>query len=117
MNVDDPGSQVRTTCPTPDPGPIAGTLPAPRRGSAREWATVIPTMMTREELVYLTTIAREEWDGSSDLVEFGSWLGASTEALARGMQANAARRPGARLHVVDSFVWHPFMDELAGFEL
>src|SRR4051812_22960067 len=72
----------------------------------------IPTMITPEEVAYVHWLGRDLWDGESDLVEFGAWLGGSTYCLAAGMAANPRRSELARLHVVDNFVWQDFMETL-----
>lgn len=69
-------------------------------------------MLSGEELDYLTWLTEREWSGVGDVVEFGPWLGASTAALAAGMRRNPGRRHDARLHAVDTFAWHPFMERL-----
>jgi hypothetical protein len=73
----------------------------------------IPTMVTGEELDYLHRLTREEWSGKGCVVEMGPWLGGSTWALAAGMEENPDRDPSARLHVIDNFVWQPFMQDRA----
>ena len=64
----------------------------------------IPTMVTREELRYLTEMAAST---QGDVLEIGPWLGATTCALASGL---SDRR---RLHVVDTFRWRRFMEARA----
>ena len=74
-------------------------------------------MVSDEELDYLHRLTRDAWSGSAGVVEMGPWLGGSTWALARGMEENRDREPTARLHVIDNFVWQPFMAERAGLQL
>lgn len=77
----------------------------------------IPTMITPEEIRYLYWLGRDFWDGDTDVVEFGPWLGGSTYCLAAGMAANPRRAEAARLHVVDNFVWQDFMATIEPLEL
>lgn len=80
-------------------------------------ASAIPTMVAAEELSYLHWLGRTMWDGRTDVVEFGPWLGGTTTALATGMKRNPRRNPAAKLHTIDNFVWHRFMSERAPVSL
>lgn len=68
----------------------------------------VPTMVTPTELRYLHWLTSTRWDGRSDTVEFGPWLGATTLAIAAGMQDNPNLHSGT-LHTFDNFRWRPFM--------
>lgn len=69
----------------------------------------LPTMITPPEASYLRWLGETFWDGRSDVVEVGPWLGGSTWCLASGMARRDDRDPAARLHAVDNFRWRSFM--------
>jgi hypothetical protein len=77
----------------------------------------IPTMVAPDELSYLHWLGRIVWDGHTDVVEFGPWLGGTTSALATGMKLNAHRIATAKLHTIDNFIWRQFMEERAPLNL
>lgn len=74
-------------------------------------------MVSTEELRYLYWLGQEVWNGSDDVLEIGPWLGGSTWCLACGMEANQHRQSSARLHIVDTFRWRPFMSARAPIDL
>ena len=77
----------------------------------------IPTMISSEEMDYLYWLGRNAWDGSSGVVEIGPWLGGSTWCLASGIEDNPRRSAASPLHVIDNFVWRPFMADRAALQL
>lgn len=66
-------------------------------------------MLTPPEASYLCWLGETFWDGHSDIVEVGPWLGGSTWCLASGMARRDDRDPAARLHAIDNFRWRSFM--------
>lgn len=94
------------------------TLPSALRATLRvfPWYSDIPTMMPPEELAFLYHLARRRWDGDTDILEIGPWLGASTYAIAKGA-LGVRRTPHARLKAVDTFTWRPFMEDLVSLGL
>jgi hypothetical protein len=73
----------------------------------------IPTMLSREELRYLTWLGAEAWTGQGEILEIGPWLGGSTHALAEGVRRSGRGRAGV-LTSMDSFVWKNFMGDRSG---
>ena len=66
---------------------------------------------------YLYWLGHQAWDGSSGVLEVGPWLGGSTWCLASGIEDNPRRLVERPLHVVDNFVWRPFMAERASLPI
>jgi Methyltransferase domain len=62
-----------------------------------------PAMITHEEAQYYDWIS-SYYEGIGRVLELGSWLGASTQYIVRGLTRNP-HFAGQRLHVVDDFVW------------
>jgi hypothetical protein len=58
----------------------------------------LPNMLSREDSQYISWISRIIPEHSTCL-EFGPWLGQSTQLLMSGLDKNS------RLHVVDDFIW------------
>lgn len=72
--------------------------------------TDIPAMITCEEKKYYSYFPRF-FSGQGQVVELGSWLGASTACLLEGLKQNE-KFHGKKLHVLDDFVWRPnWMDQ------
>lgn len=76
----------------------------------------IPTMLSKEELRYLTWLGAETWTGRGEILEIGPWLGGSTHALAEGVRRSERGGPGV-LTSVDSFIWKNFMGDRSGLKL
>jgi len=74
-------------------------------------------MVATDELAYLHWLGREHWDGRTNVVEFGPWLGGTTNVLAAGMKRNPNRDLRAKLHTIDNFVWRSFMGDRAAVSL
>lgn len=64
----------------------------------------IPTMVTVRELRLLTNLFSTVHVGGS-VLEIGSYLGGSTGAIARGLEAAGRTRARNRFYVLDSFAW------------
>ena len=67
-------------------------------------------MTTRYELCFVESYAREWFSGAGRIVDLGCWFGATTAALARGLQANAQTRRNRLVEAVDLFTWEPWME-------
>lgn len=63
----------------------------------------IPTETKLDERFFLYWFFRNIWDGQTDVVEIGPFLGGSTRSIALGMLANARRNKNARLYTYDRF--------------
>lgn len=69
----------------------------------------IPSMLTAEELQYLSWLTASAWQGHGAIVDLGPWLGCSTAALAHGLSERAAV---AKVHSLDLFRWRThYMDQ------
>lgn len=62
-------------------------------------------MTTKYELCFLETYAREAFLGRGRIVDLGVWFGATTAALARGLQNNQVATANKRVEAYDLFVW------------
>lgn len=72
----------------------------------------IPAMSAEQETAYIERYARDEYTGRGEIVDLGCWMGATTVAIARGLEGNA--RPaatGRKVHAFDRFVWESWMDQ------
>jgi hypothetical protein len=67
----------------------------------------IPTMVSKETLRYYKWLART-LDHPGDIVELGSWMGASVASLAEGLSQNLYRKH-TKIHAYDSFIWRGWM--------
>ncbi len=63
----------------------------------------VPSETTPAERRFLSSFFERWWDGESDVVEIGPFLGGSTRAIATGMMLNPARDPSKRLYTFDCF--------------
>jgi hypothetical protein len=71
-------------------------------------------MVTDEELHFLETYARFSYTGAGKIVDLGCWLGATTEALARGLRDNPSRNRFAQpIDSYDQFLWQEWMTPIA----
>jgi hypothetical protein len=69
------------------------------------------SMMSAEERQYLYDFATEEYTGQGAIVDLGCWLGASTTAIARGLQDNNdPKLRNTTIHAFDIFEWEPSME-------
>ena len=69
-------------------------------------------MIAPREAAYLERYARDEYSGRGELVDLGCWMGATTLALARGLDANRQSAVAARkVQAFDRFIWEPWMDQ------
>jgi hypothetical protein len=100
----------------------ADKLPTVTTRDVTPWAGItlgksaVPTMLSDEELRYLTWLGAEAWTGRGTILEIGPWLGGSTRALAEGVRRTAHARPGV-LTSMDNFVWKSFMAKRSGLSL
>lgn len=70
--------------------PIMMSQASPRARSRSQIAkptAVIPTMLSDDELGFFRTVA-ESYQGTGSILEIGPWLGGSTAAICRGLQAS-----------------------------
>ncbi|HET6204210.1 MAG TPA: class I SAM-dependent methyltransferase [Planctomycetota bacterium] len=75
----------------------------------------IPSLVSEEELRYLTWLTGEAFASRGAVVDLGTWLGASTAALADGLRRSG--RPG-RVQGLDLFAWRRgYMEETAPLDL
>lgn len=63
----------------------------------------IPSETSLSERRFLYLFSRYLWDGRSDILEVGSFLGGTTRAIALGMTHNIDRRSSTQVHVIDKF--------------
>ena len=70
-------------------------------------------MTTNEELCFAETFARDVFTGSGKIVDLGCWFGATTIALARGLQHNSRAKNHRRIEAFDLFRWEDWMIPLA----
>ncbi len=57
--------------------------------------------------------AREAFSGHGEIVDLGSWWGASAAAAADGLDARGAGVPSSvKVHAYDNFLWAAWMDEV-----
>jgi hypothetical protein len=66
-------------------------------------------MTTRYELCFLESYARDLFAGAGTIVDLGCWFGATTAALARGLQANTRSTSNRLVEAFDLFRWEPWM--------
>ena len=86
-----------------------------KRTSLPEDVVQIPSMLSREELQYLSWLTSEAYEGWGAIVDLGPWLGSSTAALAGGL-----RRTGrsAVVRAFDLFRWvRSYMEDSAPEDL
>src|SRR4026209_1339620 len=96
--------------------PIVSTRDVAPWGSMKVGKSAVPTMLSEEELRYLTWLGAEAWTGRGAILEVGPWLGGSTRALAEGVRQRTHCRPGV-LTSMDNFVWKSFMAQRSGLSL
>lgn len=69
------------------------------------------SMMTEEEQNYLYQFAKNQYVGEGTIVDLGCWLGASTVALAKGLQENGRIDVrNSKIHSFDLFRWDVSMN-------
>lgn len=67
-------------------------------------------MISPDERGYFYAYARRLFTGYGDIVDLGSWLGATTISLAAGLAANPRARAAQRVvHAYDRFLWEDWM--------
>jgi predicted O-methyltransferase YrrM/Flp pilus assembly protein TadD len=76
--------------------------------------TGMKSMLSSDEMQYLTWLASGKYEGWGAIVELGVWLGSSTAALAEGLRRRGAP---ATIHSFDLFVWESYMAEAAFTDL
>ena len=80
-----------------------------------------PTMLARDELVLLYTLARDHCTGAGRIVDAGCFLGGSTRALAAGLRdsatASAAPIITYDLFQVEQYYYDSFPDEFTGIQV
>ena len=76
-------------------------------------------MTSRSEQDYLYVYSKDLYNGNGEIVELGSFLGATSIPLAKGLLQNPSiTRGGKKIHVYDLFVWSDGMnDAVAGTNL
>lgn len=70
-------------------------------------------MVTDAELCLAETYTRHSYTGAGKIVELGTWLGAVTLALARGVAENPNGPWQRPIDSFDRFVWEPWMTPIA----
>jgi len=70
----------------------------------------IPAMLTQQEKNYYYWLASNHAPGLGAVVEFGTWLGASTAYLSAGLR-------GRTLHCYDHFVWSSYYNSKSDVQL
>ena len=80
----------------------AGETHAWKRVSLPEDVLGIPSMLTHEELQYLSWLTAEMYEGWGAIVDLGPWLGSSSAALADGLRRTG--RP-VTVRAFDLFQW------------
>jgi hypothetical protein len=65
-------------------------------------------MVSNEERNYCYRYAKNEYTGTGELVDLGSWLGASVAPLATGLKENRYGN-NHKIHVYDTFIWYENM--------
>jgi hypothetical protein len=69
------------------------------------------SMMAQEEQDYLYHFAKQDYAGEGAIVDLGCWLGSSTIALAKGLQAHdRAELRNTTIHSFDLFRWDASMN-------
>lgn len=66
-------------------------------------------MTTQNELCFVECFAREAFTGKGRIVDLGVWYGATTAALARGLQQNAHANRNRCVEAFDLFTWQKWM--------
>ena len=77
--------------------------------------TWIPAWTSPEEQGYLTKYAARDYTGTGEIIDLGCLLGATTIALARGLQVNGSvSNKAGRIHAYDRFQWEEVFGTLPG---
>lgn len=77
--------------------------------------TWIPAWTSPEEQSYLTNYAARAYTGAGEIIDLGCLLGATTMALAKGLQSNGSVLSKAgRIHAYDRFQWEEVFRMLPG---
>lgn len=63
----------------------------------------IPSETSPSERRFLFNFIKYFWDGKTDILEIGPFLGGTTRAIAMGMMQNPKRQPGTLLNTYDKF--------------
>ena len=67
-------------------------------------------MTSSNELCFVESYARDIFSGAGRIVDLGCWYGATTVALARGLQANSRAKEHRLIEAFDMFIWGKWMD-------
>lgn len=70
------------------------------------------SMTTANELKFLQRYARDFYSGKGKIVDLGTWLGATTEALAEGLSESPHSGCGKVLEAYDLFYWDEWMNPI-----
>ncbi|HPG73287.1 MAG TPA: class I SAM-dependent methyltransferase [Bacteroidales bacterium] len=66
----------------------------------------VPCMVSPYERAFLEYYARDMYKGVGEIVDLGVWFGASTYALAKGLETNRnVKQKVSRIHAYDLFFW------------
>lgn len=69
------------------------------------------TMISAAESRWAEKHIREQYSGKGEIVDLGCWLGSSTIALAKGLEANRRVIAGKhKVHAYDEFIWRDWMN-------
>jgi hypothetical protein len=89
----------------------ANNLASLRRGYFRPAG--VYGMVTDDELHMLEMYARFSYTGAGQIADLGCWLGATTGALARGVQDNPQAERQRPIDAYDQFHWQAWMTPIA----
>jgi hypothetical protein len=68
-------------------------------------------MTSQQELAFLHYYASKKYTGAGEIVDLGCWLGATTFALAKGLELNRKVNQDKRIHAFDLFYWQSSLDQ------
>ena len=74
----------------------------------------IHTETSLNERRFLYSFFRNIWDGATDVLEVGPFLGGTSRAIAMGMLKNQGLKPGVKLYTYDRFDNYYSADQLLG---
>jgi hypothetical protein len=99
----------RTVAPQPPPRPGLELHRRPWRAEPAEDGPL--SMLSGEERALLRWLTAHSFTGAGAIVDGGCFVGGSTIALARGLEASPARTPDTRIDVFDRFKVEPYMTD------
>ncbi len=71
----------------------------------------VPGMISPNERAFLEFYAKSLYSGKGEIVDLGTWFGASSYALARGLSSNRnVTEKKKRIHAYDPFYWEASLD-------